>query len=108
MFYEMLAGGLVLLRLNTAEHRRLVAYFLSAAYKKERLIVHLFSSTVDKSGKAPLLGPAKILIRKDFVKPRKLYSAWPERIELETRNRGGYLEVTAPETRIHQIVVIEQ
>ena len=31
MFYEMRAGGLVLLRHNTAEHRRLVAYFLSAA-----------------------------------------------------------------------------
>ena len=31
MFYEMLAGGLVLLRHNTAEHRRLVAYFLSVA-----------------------------------------------------------------------------
>ena len=27
----MPAGGLVLLRHNTAEHRRLVAYFLSAA-----------------------------------------------------------------------------
>ena len=31
IFYEMPAGGLVLLRHNTAEHRRLVAYFLSAA-----------------------------------------------------------------------------
>ena len=36
MFYEMPAGGLVLLRHNTAEHPRLVAYFLSAANKRAR------------------------------------------------------------------------
>ncbi len=32
MFYEMPAGGLVLLCHNTAEHRRPVVYFHSGAY----------------------------------------------------------------------------
>jgi hypothetical protein len=54
------------------------------------------------------IDPAKVLIRKDFVKPRKVYVAWPQRKNLKVEDRGEYLEVSVPETRIHQIVVIER
>ncbi len=76
---------------------------------KNRLIVHLFTSTVDNlSGEASPLKPAKILIRKDVHAPRNVYSAWPKRIELKPLDKGEYLEVAVPETRIHQIVVVER
>ncbi len=75
---------------------------------KGRLIVHLLNSSIARSGAVSSLDPAKIFIRKDFVIPRKVYSAWPERKELGTEDKGSYLEVSAPETRIHRIVVIER
>jgi len=76
---------------------------------KDRVIVHLFTSTVDKiTGQAYPLAPASVLIKKEFMKPRKVYTAWPARMELETKDKGKYLEVNVPETRIHQIVVFER
>ncbi len=76
--------------------------------EKGRYIVHLLNSGVAKLGTAFDLEPARILIRKDFVKPQQIYSAWPERTNLKAEDRGKYLEVSVPKTRIHQIVVVER
>jgi hypothetical protein len=75
--------------------------------EKNRLIVHLLNATVRELGEVHSMDPCRILIRKDFAKPRRIYSAWPKRMDLKPRDRGAYIEVDAPKTEIHQIVVIE-
>ncbi len=87
--------------------RRLECTFFEQK-EKNRLIVHLLNSIVREVGEVYPTAPAKILVKKDFLKPSKAYSAWPERKDLAIQDKGDYLEFTTPGTRIHQIVVIER
>ncbi len=74
--------------------------------EKKRVIVHLLNSTVRELGKVYPMDPAKIIIRKDFITPAKVYTAWPEKKALQAKDSGEYLEIMAPETKTHQIVVL--
>ncbi len=73
-----------------------------------RIVVHLLNASVRELGKAYPLEQARILIRKDFAAPRRAYTAWPEKKDLILENKGQYIEIVAPETRIHQIVALER
>ena len=75
---------------------------------ENRIIMHLLNSTVRVLGEANTMDPAKIVVIKDFADPTNAYSAWPELTSLEIQDMGQYLEINVPETRIHQIVVIER
>ena len=74
----------------------------------DRVVVHLLNSTVRRLGKAYAIGPAKIRVRKDFLNPRRVARVWPEQQELDIDDDGQFLEIDVPETRIHQIVVLER
>ena len=75
---------------------------------EDRIIVHLLNATVRDLGKVYPLPEATILVRKDFARPRKAYVAWPVREDLEIQPQDDYLAVPAPETHIHQIVVLQR
>ena len=75
---------------------------------ENRIVVHLLNSTVRDLGKAYPLPAATVLVRKDFARPRKAYVAWPARQALEIQQQDDYLAIPAPETHIHQIVVLER
>jgi len=87
--------------------RRLECTFFEQK-EKNRLIVHLLNSIVREVGEVYPSEPAKIIVRKDVIKPAKVYSAWPERKDLAIQDKGNYWEITTPGTRIHQIVVLER
>ncbi len=78
--------------------------------ERNRLIVHLYNPSIAVAvvGEAFDLGPSKIVLQKDFAKPRKVYSAWPVRKDLSVQGKGECLEILAAETRTHQIVVLER
>ncbi len=76
--------------------------------ERNRLIVHLYNPSIAMVGEAFNLPPSKIVLQKDFAKPQKVYSAWPEKKALTAKDRGEYLEIMTPETQTHQIVVIER
>ncbi len=76
--------------------------------EKNRLIIHLLNGIVREVGEVYPSDPARILVRKDFIKPAKIYSAWPEKKALQAKDEGDYWEITAPGTQIHQIVVLER
>lgn len=85
--------------------RRLESTFFE---QKNRVIVHLLNGIVREVGEVYPTEPAKILARKDFITPAKAYSAWPVRKDLSIQDKGEFLEILAPETNIHQIVVLER
>ncbi len=87
--------------------RRLECTFFGQK-EKNRLIVHLLNGIVREVGEVYPSEPARILVRKDCAGSRKVYSAWPEQKDLLAKDNGQYFEIDIPETKVHQIVILEK
>ena len=69
---------------------------------QNRVVVHILNTSVAHFGYVEPISNTKIRLRRDFLRPKRIYTDWPEQEELTGENKGEYLEIPVPETNIPQ------